>query len=89
MSPAWTSHARARFAERFPEVDPDLEWASALTSSGRIGRKLKRRIKKQCPAHVHQLGVSFRGRYYRLGRSNCVFVVTPPRTIVTVFPLSS
>lgn len=87
INPTWTRHASVRFAERFPGVDRNLEWGSALTSSGRVGRSRKRQLRRQCPAHAHEIGTQFRRCYYRLGRSGCVFVVVPPVTIVTVFPL--
>lgn len=83
----WTQHASERFATRFPGVDRDLEWASALTSSGRVGEQRKRQIRAQCPHHAHEVTRNFRRFYYRLGRSGCVFVVVPPVTIITVFPL--
>lgn len=86
-NPTWTRHASRRFVLRFPGIDPHAEWASAMTASGRIGENRKRRIRVQCPAHASEVNRNFRGSYYRLGASGCVFVVRPPYTIITVFPL--
>lgn len=78
-----TRHARARWIERFPTLDPQVEWQQA----GRVGRRLRARIRSQCPAHAHLASGLFKGFYYRLSRAGVVFVVAAPDTIVTVFRL--
>lgn len=83
--PTWTQHAKRRFRERFPGVNPADEWASAMTASGRVGRSRKRQLRQRCRGHSGVMGKSFAGYYYRIGRSGCVFVVRPPFVIVTVF----
>lgn len=82
-----TNHAAQRFAERFPELDIKQEFLNAMRSGGRVGRKTKAAIRRQCPDHKHLSGTNFHGYYYRMSRKGVVFVVTPPQTIVTVFPI--
>lgn len=80
---AWTSHAIQRWAERFPELDPDYELMQARTFRG---RKLIQ-LRKACPAHKEKVSVWFNGNYYLLSQSGVVFVMAPPRVVVTVMRL--
>lgn len=80
-----TKHARDRWLERFPELDPAKEWADASTSTGRVGKRRLAKIRASCPAH--EVSKDFKGVYYKLSPSGVVFVVTPPETVITVFPL--
>lgn len=82
----WTPHACQRWAERFAGID----WQQELSSAKRIGKKLRRRIRIQCPVNAQRwMQGGFAGRYYLLGRSNVVFVIGAPDTVLTVFHLSS
>lgn len=81
-----TQHAAVRFAERFPQLDIEEEWAKAKRQ--RTGRKKIIKIRKQCRAHLDVTSRNFKGYYYKVSPTNkVVFVVTPPETIVTVFAL--
>lgn len=87
-----THHAQARWSERFSHLDLTEVW----TKAGRVGKKTMAAIRAACPAHVDVTTREFKGFYYRISRfysmtskehSQIVFVVTPPETIITVFPL--
>lgn len=77
-----TAHAVRRWRERFPDLDPEKEWRD----SRRVGGGKKGQLKKQCPAHAHDIR-KFRGKYYTISPRNVVFVVVPGEIIITVFPL--
>lgn len=76
-----TAHAQARWAERFPHLDPVKEWNESTPS----GRKSRKRIAELCKAHRSCSTGVFKGFYYRLSRHQVVFVCVPGEKIVTVF----
>ena len=83
---SWSPHACDRWAERFAGID----WQQELSSAKRIGKKQRRRIRIQCPVNAARwMQGGFAGRYYLLGRSNVVFVIAAPDTVLTVFHLSA
>lgn len=80
----WSDHAVQRWNERFSGIDRDSE----LSSAKRIGRKTKRKIRILTPVNAERYMNGFNGRYYLLGRSNIVFVIsTEGDLIITVFHL--
>lgn len=89
--PAWSRHARRRWAERFPHLDPVEEWFTAMTKAGVPGKSRRRQIREQCPWHARRgfISPSFQEFYYRISRSGVVFVVVPGYLILTVFPLGA
>ena len=89
--PRWSNHAARRWMERFPDLAPAEEWASAMTASGRVGKSRRARIRQQCRVHAAagEIAATFRGVYYRVSAKGVVFVVAPGYRIVTVFPLGT
>jgi hypothetical protein len=84
MMPVWTSHAKRRSEERFPELDLEL----LFQNSRSVGKSLKKQIKRLCPvAATTWMSGGFKGRYFRIGAGKIVFVIQAPETIVTVFRL--
>ena len=81
----FSTHARARFAERFPGLSPLLEWERAKKSSP--GKKTLARIAEACQHSGN--GRAFAGCYYRVSAENprIVFVLGPGDFILTVFEL--
>lgn len=82
--PVWSDHALARWAERFPNSDPEFEFARAK----RVGRKTKAAIKAHCPGNAHWMQGGFKGRYFLMTKDRLVFVLHAPDTVVTVFTLA-
>lgn len=76
-----TNHAKLRWAERCPGIDPEREWYAAR----KCGKYTKRKIKLACPGHANLMR-GFQGYWYALGPSNIVFVVDGDQNIITVFP---
>lgn len=82
----FTRHAKRRFAQRFPGLDPRDQWLGARLN--RASGKILTQIRRQCPRHRYLASGIFRGCYYKLNKSSgIVFVVVPPETIITVFAL--
>lgn len=79
MALVMTRHARERWAERFPLLDPETEWAAAR----RLGRKARRQVRESCPAHEHYTRRSFLGRYL-MASPRVVFVMALPEVVITV-----
>ena len=81
-----TRHAKRRFAERFPGLDPREQWSGARMN--RASGSILAQIRRQCPRHRYLASGIFRGVYYKLNKaSRIVFVVVPPERIITVFAL--
>lgn len=77
-------HARQRWAERFPGVDLENEYARAR----RVGKKIRKRIAAACPVAYPQWHKGgFKGRYLLITRTRIVFVMAAPEIMVTCFPL--
>ncbi|WP_175787461.1 hypothetical protein [Burkholderia anthina] len=81
-TPRVTRHAVQRWAERFPGEDMTLAFAQAR----RVGKKVRAKIKAECPAHAPKMRRDA-PVYYVMTRDRIVFVVAMPETIVTVFRL--
>lgn len=79
----WSSHARQRAQERFPEVDMEI----ALTVARRPKGKTKTFINRQRPAHVND-NFEEHGKYVlHNSYEKAVFIIAayPSPTVVTVF----
>ena len=74
-----TYHAQQKWAERFPDLDIDREYAAAR----RCPTKVKRELKKSCPEHKQFMEATFKGRYL-LATERVIFVVSPPEVVITV-----
>ena len=85
VQPAFTEHARLRFAERFPELVLAEEWATAKHGRG-LGKKLFKFVRKGCPTAGPRYMSSreFKGIYYKVSKNKVIFVVRPPMEIITV-----
>ena len=75
-----STHAKKRWEERFPSLDPQTEWVN----SRRVGKRLRRQIGRKCPGNKRYALGMFSGRYYLLSKGGVVFVVAPPETVITV-----
>lgn len=87
--PTFTKHAERRWNQRFPHLDKMEEWSDAYRARRRIGRSFRLQLKKLCPI-ARSRGViskTFNGYYYKMSKNRIVFVVAPPRIIITVFQL--
>lgn len=81
--PKFTAHARKRWEERFPGVDPVNAWFCAK----RIGKGGFRQLRKQCPAHADEINKTGHSKYFLLYEKRIVFVVAvDTQEVVTVFP---
>lgn len=81
-----TPHARKRWAERVPAgVDLLNEYLSARL----VGKKRKKKIAAACPVSAEKyMQNGFAGRYFMESRrSNIIFVMQAPETVITVFCL--
>lgn len=80
--PSVTKHAADRWDERFPGENMLIAFASAR----RVGKKVRAKIKVECPKHAPQMRRDA-PVYYVMTDDRIVFVVAAPETIVTVFRL--
>lgn len=82
---ALTTHARRRWAERFPGRDLEAE----LASSKRLSKKRWRDLSRQIPVS-HRLMVERGGQFWLSSAQSppAIFVVAPDGAIVTVYPLT-
>lgn len=79
-----TNHARQRWSERVPaNINLMMEYRSARP----IGKRRKKTIARLCPVAANKyMQNAFAGRYFlESRRSNIVFVMAAPETLVTVF----
>ena len=80
-----TRHAKKRWEERFPDLDVENEFAKVR----RVGRAVKKKIKKSCPKNTEYCGRAFRGRYLMMTREKIVFVMAPGNIVITVLDFRS
>lgn len=78
-------HAQQRWLERFP--DKDLDKIIATLGKVRVGKKTRKKIQANCPQHAKQMAGAFAGVYYQISKDQIVFVMMPPETVITIFPL--
>lgn len=81
----WTRHALKRAAERFPDLDLNVELAGARAA----GKKTKQRIRQMCKRNAAKyMGPSrFSGRYYLRSRNDVVFVIHAPNVVITLLDM--
>lgn len=81
-----THHAKQRWDQRFPDLDPEQEWSKAR----RLGRGLREALRKKCPRHAHLIrGHLVAGVYYRhtVDSRICWVVNIETDNVITVFSL--
>lgn len=81
MAACWTRHARQRAAERFPGEDLEKAFKTAKPAS----KKVRRIIRQNSPPKVRSTSTAESPRDFYISKcERIVFVVDPPKTIVTV-----
>ncbi|WP_308909467.1 hypothetical protein [Pseudokordiimonas caeni] len=74
-----SDHAAQRSAERFSGIDP-----LSLLREAKIARKSQlARIKRDCPNAAKHYMRGFNGRYFMVSQNRYVFIVEPPKTVIT------
>lgn len=89
LKPNVTPHAAQRFAERFPDLDINVEFSTAIRKKG-LTKRAFNYIKERCHVNgkVYMSDRLFRGVYYKQSTNGVVFVMRPPMEVVTVLKLS-